>query len=119
VKQGFLKPSLQWSNPRPAAERLKGFQHLCNSNGWKCILSGACGASSNEVDEGDEWTPKRDFHTAFTELGIPHGTRVLGEQQMERGWCLIPSERISNGQHMIQYLASCLLNFKNRPLRSD
>ncbi len=80
VKECLLNPSLQWSNPRPIAERLKRFQHLCASNGWKHILSGARGASGSELDEGDEWAPTLANHTVSTELGIPYGRRLLGER---------------------------------------
>jgi hypothetical protein len=38
------------------------------------------GTSGNEPDEGDEWAPTLAEHTAPTELGIPYGTRVLGER---------------------------------------
>ena len=38
------------------------------------------GASSNELDEGDAWASTLTEHTVFTELGIPYGTRVLGER---------------------------------------
>jgi hypothetical protein len=36
------------------------------------------GASSNELDEGDEWAPTLAEHTVSTELGIPYGRRLLG-----------------------------------------
>jgi hypothetical protein len=35
-------------------------------------------ASSNELDEGDEWAPTLAEHTVSTELGIPYGRRLLG-----------------------------------------
>ena len=38
------------------------------------------GASSNELDEGDEWAPTLADHTVPTELGIPYGRRLLGER---------------------------------------
>jgi hypothetical protein len=38
------------------------------------------GTSGNEPDEGDEWAPPLADHTMLTELGIPYGTRVLGER---------------------------------------
>ena len=38
------------------------------------------GTSGNELDEGDEWAPTLAEHTVLTELGIPYGTRVLGER---------------------------------------
>ncbi len=46
------------------------------------------GASSNELDEGDEWAPTLTDHPVFTELGIPYGTRVLGERshRSSRRW---------------------------------
>jgi hypothetical protein len=41
------------------------------------------GASSNELDEGDEWAPTLTDHTVFAELGIPYGTRVLAACRRE------------------------------------
>ncbi len=38
------------------------------------------GTSGNELDEGDAWAPTLAEYTVLTELGIPYGTRVLGER---------------------------------------
>ena len=80
VKERLLNPSLQWSNPRPTAERLKRLQHLLASNGWKRILSGAKGRRGMNPMKETKGHLLSAFHTVLTELGIPYGRRLLGER---------------------------------------
>jgi hypothetical protein len=176
VKECLLNPSLQWSNPRPTAERLKRFGALTHFERMEVRTLRCEGASSNELDEGDEWAPTLAEHTVSTELGIPYGRRLLGGRShrsspswgkpstwrrvtgleaseregmrdaesrpewMPPVWKAVYAERrtyrlgrgrwkragvryhlkrFQAGQHMTQYLASCLLYFKNLPFEND
>jgi hypothetical protein len=73
VKEGLLNPSLQWSNPRPIAERLKPFQHLCASNGWKRILSDVKG---RRVVNSMKETNRSLSAGVLAEISVWHNHRV-------------------------------------------
>ena len=80
VKEGFLNPSLQWSNPRPAKDASEAAPTRTRFERMEGRTLRCEGTSSNELDEGDAWAPTLADHTVLTELGIPYGTRVLGER---------------------------------------
>jgi hypothetical protein len=53
------------------------------------------GTSGNDPDEGDEWAPTLADHTMLAELGIPYGTRVLGERS-HRSSAPLRTKRLSH-----------------------
>jgi hypothetical protein len=79
-ERGFLEPKspvVQSKANRRTSEAVPALTHFERME----VRTLRCeGASSNELDKGDEWAPKLTQHTVFTELGIPYGTRVLGER---------------------------------------
>jgi hypothetical protein len=79
-ERGFLEPKSPVVQPKAsrraaeAAPTLTRFERM-EGRTLRCDQT-----SSNELDEGDAWAPTLADHTVLTELGIPYGTRVLGER---------------------------------------
>jgi hypothetical protein len=87
-ERGFLEPKSPVVRPKANRRASEAVPALTRFERMEVRTLRCEGASSNELDEGDEWAPTLTDHTVFTELGIPYGTRVLGERshRSSRRW---------------------------------
>ena len=79
-ERGFLEPKSPVVQPKASRRASEAAPTLTRFERMEGRTLRCEGTSSNELDEGDAWAPTLADHTVLTELGIPYGTRVLGER---------------------------------------